>query len=107
MSITFQTTHTHGPELNMANGNAAAILQLLGLPADPGGEATAEQMLGRILIAQALLDVATDDENGTPDVHDGRVIYCGRRPGYLAERLADLQEIATWAHQHHVPVVWG
>lgn len=105
MSITFHTP-LGGPELNVANGNAVDLFELLGLPVEEWGEAPAEDLLGRLLIAQALLDVASDDEHGRPDVTDGRHTFCGRRPGYLADRLAELQKIATWAHQHHVPVVW-
>jgi hypothetical protein len=116
MSITFTTTHG-GPELNVANGNAVDLLQLLGLPAEAWGEAPAEDFLGRVLMAQALLDVATDDEHGRPEVFDeqgdlfgvtvGQVIWCGRRPGYLAERLAELHQIAHWANQFSAEVQWG
>lgn len=97
MSITF-TPESAGPNVNMANGNAAEVLDLLGYPTDePEGEATAEDFLGRVLLALALLDVSTDDEHGRPTVHDGRWVEVGRRPGYLAERLHQLHEIATAA----------
>ncbi|WP_433329869.1 hypothetical protein [Spirillospora sp. CA-294931] len=105
MSITFTTT-LGGPELNMANGNAADLMKLLGLPVEAWGEAPAEDLLGRILLTQALLDVATDDERGKPTVTDGRWTDWGRPPGYMAGRLAELQEVATWAHHHHVDVIW-
>lgn len=109
MSITFHTTATRGPELNLANGNAARVLELLGydLAEEWGGEAHAEDFLGRTLLAQGLLDVATDDEHGRPTVYDGRDVWCGTAPGYLAGRLAELHQLATWAHQHHALVVWG
>lgn len=106
MSITFTTPHRGGPGLNMASGNAADLLELLGLRGQWVGEAPAEDILGRCLIAQALLGVATDDGHGRGDVTDGRIVSCGRPPGYLADRLAELREIATWAHHHHLPVVW-
>jgi hypothetical protein len=115
MSITFTTTHG-GPELNVANGNAVDLLQLLGLPVEPWGEAPAEDFLGRVLMAQALLNVATDDEHGRPAVFDEQgdlfgvtvpTVWCGRRPGYLAEKLAELHQIATWAHQFNAAVQWG
>ncbi|WP_181871642.1 hypothetical protein [Sphaerisporangium album] len=105
MSITFTTTG--GPELNLASGNAARLLELLGLT-EPWGECEAEDFLGCVLTARGLLDVATDDEQGRPTVtDDGRWTWCGTPPGYLAGRLAELQDIATWAHQHHGPVFWG
>lgn len=106
MSITFHTGQTDGPGVNMANANAAMLIELLGLPVEPIGEEPAEDFLGRTLIAQALLDVTTDDEHGTPTVQDGWMTYCGQPPGYRAMRLAELQEVATWALTHQVPVLW-
>ncbi|MEV0135765.1 hypothetical protein AB0H83_45895 [Dactylosporangium sp. NPDC050688] len=105
MSVTF-TTH-EGPEVNLANGNAADILALLGLPAEPYGEATAEDFLGRVLIATAMLDASTADADGRPEIIDGRWVQFERRPGYLAEKLALLHEVATWAHQHGTDVWWS
>ncbi|MFC6081012.1 hypothetical protein [Sphaerisporangium aureirubrum] len=107
MSITFFTTHPQGPQVNMANGNAAAVLDLLGYPGEENlyGESAAEDFLGRVLTAQALLATATEDD--TPDVTDGRWTSCGRAPGYLAGRLAELHELTTWAHHHQSPVLWG
>lgn len=106
MSTTFTTT-LGGPELNLHNGNTRTVLELLGLPAEePWGDAPAEDFLGRVLIAQGLLDVTTDDEHGRPAVTDGRVTYGGRNPGRLAQVLAELQDIASWAHQHHADVTW-
>ena len=112
MSISFFTPGEDAPEeVNLANGNAAQILHLLDLPNgewEMGGEAPAEDFLGRILIAQALLNVFTDDEHGRPAVTDGRFTSGGQRPGYLAERLAELAEVATWATLHGEGVIyWG
>ncbi len=119
MSITFTaatcqdgivdlTCRREAPEVNMANGNAAAVFDLLGLDFDgDGGETTAEDFLGRVLLAQALLDVTTDDEHGRPGHTDGNWITCGRRPGYLAGRLTDLHQIATWAIERDAVVVWS
>lgn len=96
------------PELNMANGNAAAVFDLLGLEFDGDvGEAPAEDFLGRVVLAQALLDVTTDDENGRPGYADGNWTTCGRRPGYLADRLTQLDQIATWAREHDAVVAWS
>jgi hypothetical protein len=98
-----------GPEVNMANTNAAQVMYLLGYVGEDQtwGEATPEDLLGRILIAQALLPFATDDEHGRPDVVEGNFTWCGTAPGYLAGRLAELGELAAWAHQHSRAVVWG
>ena len=106
MSITFAPSADGGPSVNMANGNAAQVLDLLGLAEECYGELPAEDILGRVLVAQGLLGVATDDEQGRPEVRDGNWIECGRRPGYLAEKLAELHEIATWARERHAVVWW-
>lgn len=107
MSITIRPT-TGSHHINLANGNAAELLNLLGLTFDGnGGETTAADMLGRILIAQALLDVATDDDTGRPEYVQRNLIHWQRRPGYLADKLAELHELATWAHERHASIVWS
>lgn len=108
MSITFTPTGIHnGPQVNVSNTNAVLLLGLLGLPADPDGECPAEDFLGRVLVAQALQDTVCDDQRGTLSHTEGRVTWVGRRPGYIAERLADLHTLATWAVQHSGQVVWA
>lgn len=103
-----------GPELNMSNANAVHLLALLGFTHDEdyhGGVVDAQDFLGRILLAEAMLDVATDDEHGRPSVeHKGggmTLIECGTEPGYLADRLAILHEVATWAQHRHLKVAWA
>ncbi|MDG4792066.1 hypothetical protein O7626_40330 [Micromonospora sp. WMMD1102] len=108
MSITFAPATVGGPTVNMANGNAAQVLDLLGLTNDGCGELAAEDFLGRVLLAQALSDVATDDTRGLPARIEGtNWIDCGRRPGYLAERLTQLHEIASWARERNAVVMWS
>ena len=116
MSITFTTATLDQdgvlvpgrPEgLNVHNGNAVDLLQLLGLPVEAEGECLAEDFLGRVLIAQGLLDITTDDEHGRPSVAEGRWVWGGRRPGALAGHLATLHQIATWAADRGARVVWG
>lgn len=108
MSITFATTAAGGPQVNLSNQNAAQLLDLLGLPWDGDwAEAPAEDILGRVLLAQALLPAATDDGHGQPTVVERNWIDCGRRPGYLADKLAELHQIATWAHERRAAVMWS
>lgn len=118
MSVTFTATKFSGncymlvddsPELNMANANAIHLLELLGYTGEDdycGGGGEPEDILGRILIAQGLLSVATDDANGRPTVVDGNNIYFGTAPGYLADRLAILYDIAAWARERCLSVSW-
>lgn len=109
---TYYTTADDSPELGMSNRNGATILTLLGFTHEEdyyGGVVDSTDFLGRVLVAQATLDVATDDEHGKPTVIDGNFnfIDCGTPPGYLADRLAILHEVATWAQQRHLKVVWA
>lgn len=107
MSITFAPAVDGSPEVNLANGNAKQVLDLLGFDFDGDwAEAPGEDFLGRVLIAQAFLPVATDDEHGRPAVQERNWTECGRRPGYLAEKLAELHDIATWAVEHQAAVEW-
>jgi hypothetical protein len=117
MSITFTAAALDGAgilvpvpgsgELNVHNGHAADLLQLLGLPVEADGEAPAEDFLGRVLIARALLDITTDDEHGRPPITEGRITWGGRAPGELAGHLATLHRLAAWAADRGARVVWG
>lgn len=100
----------NAPCVNVSNANATTLLDLLGIEHDPCdlfGDLPADGFLGRVLIAQALAGTAADDEGGVPAVRYGNTIECGRRPGYLAERLAELHEVASWAKAHGGVVAWG
>jgi len=109
------------PELTVSNSNGFYLLELLGLtpsyvgdlpsPFEYGemsGSCSADDFLGRILIAQGL--------NG-PDVgvplhqlpnRGGAPVYdCGRREGYADEMLRWLADLARWARAAARPVVWS
>lgn len=137
MSITFTaqkagngtTPPVFGEEANFSNANAATILTLLGyvdqartdgtflgcpiLP-DAFGDADADDFLGRVVMARALADTAADDVNGTPTFTEGApgtggpsITHFGRPPGYIAERLADLESVAADAKRLGGVVAWG
>jgi hypothetical protein len=91
-------------EVNMATQNAADVLGLLGLAdAFEGGIASGADLLGRVLVAQAL----TPADEGVPTVDEGNVIFVGRPVGYFQQRLCELRTLAQTAHQLGRPVVWG
>ncbi|MEV0214345.1 hypothetical protein [Micromonospora sp. NPDC050695] len=107
MSITITPAATQAPTVNMANGNAAQVFDLLGLTYDGDwGTTTGQDFLGRVLLALAFLSEATGDNEGRPAVVDGNWVECGRRPGYLAERLTDLHDLAVWACANGADVEW-
>lgn len=108
------------PEVNMANDNAMLVMQALGLLTGEspeqdwddmwGGasECPAEDLLGRALMALA---VSPSDE-GAPAYDDSRPagprwINCGRRPGYLQEKLEDLRGLAEFCRARGRLVTWG
>lgn len=108
MSITITPNAAAAPTVNMANGNAAEVFDLLGIDFDGDwGTTTGPDFLGRVLLAIALLHTATADAQGRPDRVDDSIVECGRRPGYLAERLAALHDLAVWACEHHADVTWS
>ncbi|GAA4439201.1 hypothetical protein [Phytohabitans houttuyneae] len=120
MSITFapavvtalgdeSVTHVLTAEgVNVNDRNGADLLTLLGLDFDGDyGETAAEDFLGRVLLAQALLDVATDDEHGRFAAREARWTECGRRPGHLAERLTELHEVALQAIERDAVISWS
>lgn len=108
MSITITPNAAAAPTVNMANGNAAQVFDLLGLTYDGDwGTTTGPDFLGRVLLALAFLDGATADTEGRPAAVDGNWVECGRRPGYLAERLTALHDLAAWAVEHHADVEWS
>ncbi|GAA2107921.1 hypothetical protein [Streptomyces synnematoformans] len=101
MSVTF-TADGHGEPVNMANANAAVVLDVLGLTESCGDE-DPEQFLGRVLVAVAI----TPDDEGRPAETRGRFTDCGRPVGYLQRRLADLRGLAEHALRSGLRVTWG
>ncbi|WP_206663661.1 hypothetical protein [Prescottella subtropica] len=94
------------PEVNMSNTNAVMLLDLLGLDTEGFGDCPADDFLGRVLVASAL----SPADEGVPAHAVGgnpRMIDCGRRPGYIQERLGDLHRLAAWAVENGRTVQWG
>lgn len=109
MSVTFYPQgRFDGPQVNVNNANGAVLCDLLGYDRDDlCGAAPAEDFLGRVLTALALVESATDDANGLPATTDGRWVYGEREPGHLAMRLRELHDLAEWAATHKTGVAWG
>lgn len=95
--------------VDFSNTNASLVLDTLGLdPCDLSGALPADDFLGRVLMALA---VSPEDE-GTPSYDDSSPggmtwIECGRRKGYLQERLAELHELAEHAKTEGAEVSWA
>jgi hypothetical protein len=107
------------PSLNMANGNAIAVLEALGLLGevtdtpfgpvpDACGSLDAESFLGRVLAAEVMSvgDPGTETET-LAEEGCATMVMVGRPEGYVDTKLSALREIATWAQARGVEVVWG
>lgn len=94
------------PEVNVSNANAGTLLRALGLYEQGGdltGALSGEEFASKVIQARVL----TPQDAGVPAMAYGAVQDCGRRPGYIQERLDQLQEIANFAWDKGVAVTWG
>ena len=116
------TTFTHRvdvPSVNMSQTNAREVIAALGLFEDDGdtgavfrsesmsGSAPAQDVLGRALMALALVD--DPGRPGTVEVgpRGATLIDAGRPVGYVTSRLERIVELAQWASQRGLAVCWG
>jgi hypothetical protein len=101
------------PEVNVSNTNAMHLLGLLGFPSQADedgslcGSTTAEDFLGRVLLAQAI----NPSDAGVPVTTEvGRggatMVRMGRRAGYSDDRLTSLRELADFAVDRGRDVQW-
>jgi hypothetical protein len=105
-------------EVNLAFGNAAMIGDLLGLSDLSGGSMSAQDFLGRVLLALALSPadegmplhaaVAAEVEALPVPLPDtGVEVFIGARPeGYVQDTLEELRSMAQVAADAGVGVVW-
>ena len=121
MSVTFSALNTTTDQwvadelsVNMANANAAVVLDALGFAEDVAagdlcGSVPAQDFLGRVLTGFGL--APTDPGRpATEDIgeHGARFIDCGRAPGYVQDRLGQLQALAEAAvADPQVVITWG
>lgn len=102
-----------GEELafNVSNANAADLLSYLGLepeyPGDLSGTFTADEVLGACLVATAIGAPDLGHEGGVDPRPGARMIHCGRREGYLEEKVAYLTELAQWAKANRADVTFA
>lgn len=103
-------TEADALEINVSNVNARLLLENLGFSIidedgelDLCGSAAGTDLLGRVLMAQALVP----SDAGMPAMQTGNIIDCGRHEGYMDERFEQLSDIATWAAAHNAEVVWS
>ena len=108
MSISFYAEGFHGdedPYVNMSNANAGMVIRSLGLEFDYVGHISPVDLILAILSADPI-------DTGAPAVtwtSPGKATFidCAIRPGYHAERDADLMEVAEFARTKGVDVIWA
>jgi hypothetical protein len=104
-----------GLPVNVSNANAGTILAALGLdPVELCGCLPGVDFLGRVLVAVA---VEPYDEGVAPAAYQGGIlgfdlgvagtfVDCGRRPGYLQDKLTVLGRLADYAADRALDVAW-
>lgn len=98
-------------EANLANGNAAAVQNMLNMPDDYSGECDPQVILDGIAFIRALnntghepLVTATTEEHNSGGL---RVVHCGRTPEQVQRYLDAFERIALEACRRKVNIVWG
>jgi hypothetical protein len=118
MSVTFYisgkddslTQLQHGCALNVNNVNACELIEALGLdvvsPHDLIGEIRGRDLKARCLKALAgPRDDSAIEQIESVGAKGSRVIECGRRPGYVTEKLQAMLRLAEAAGDLGI-VVW-
>ncbi len=98
-------------EVNVSNVNALAILERLGIECDAEygimGECDAADMIARAMLG----NIGRDDSGAAAQEYRGaggcRVIEGSVRPGYYADRLGSIAELAAYAAERGLLVAWG
>jgi len=99
-----ETTPAAGVEVNLANGRAAWVLDLLGYGELNEGDDTAEQFLARVMLTEAEVSF---DKGTAPVELDARTVEGARRVGYLQDVLGALRNLATYCRSQGSDVCWG
>ena len=104
----FVTTRPVAPffEINLANGNAAAMLEAGGYAFGDGcGEWRKEELpavLARIVLLQSAPATLTE-----PDQIEGNIYMQGRSTEYVAQRLGQFAKLCALAILLDKTIVWG
>lgn len=97
-------------EVNLANANAYRVLTLLGYDGHETycGHATADDFLGRLLVADGLLETSDARASTTTRGEKGAtLIDLGEPEGYLNEKIRLLIELANWAKANGSGISWS
>jgi hypothetical protein len=90
-------THFYVTNLNMANSNAADLLKWIGLDASLWSGERFKASVIAPLCRRRLWDEKRNYDEEIPGMEDDRVIYCGRKAGYLREKTEHLLKVCEMA----------
>jgi hypothetical protein len=89
-------------DCNMSNSNARAVLSALGLPTSFEEETMLPQELYAACERYLTSEIAEVIDHGTDSYEDSApgsctMIMCGRRPGYLTDRVTQIKKLCAEA----------
>ncbi len=102
-------------EVNMSNANARVVLAALGFNPDFDGSENNDgglepvqvrEMWAACVRFQTSPDAAAVMDGGMKVVHNGRVMDCGRRPGYITERVGQMRAALEYSMEHGAKVAY-
>lgn len=102
-----------GESVNCSSANGRALLELLGYDAsEPAGDDNPDEFLARVRRAAMRVGNVSGADDGVAwtegrGARGARWTDCGRRPGYFAERLPELEIVARQAKRHDGRVCWA
>lgn len=102
-----------GEAVNCSNANAGALLDLIGYSSawPIGGDDDPDEFLAKVRRAKVRVDNTSGADAGIEPssgrgARGARWVDCGRREGYFAERLPDLEAVGRQAKKHGGRVCW-
>ena len=110
MSITFELSPSTAQSLNVANGNACALLSVAGLPAVAFGEiehSDLSPVIARLLRAANSERARAAALSAGSSSASGRWVEAGRSETYVAARVNDLLALCRDAQVKGCRLVWG
>lgn len=114
MSVTFGSQNGTGPEMNLANGNARAVLEEIFNERELWGAldaTTARQRLSSFLAPDRLVSPTTEDDRvviTAEGVAPGaRWIHVGRSSERISEYLAGFEAIIAFCEETGENFAWG
>lgn len=102
----------HPAAINMANGNARAFLEFLGLPGTPEGEITMPEARRALVYALSTMERRvkqfTREPSDTKRPGRPRLLDCGITEEYFARRLIDFDRfLNAVAERGATAIYWG